>query len=109
MVYFFQEHSVQPGPHAVRGHLEFLQEMYQVSSHVSCLRQATLATAYLSLSRHYKSTTLDLAARARYGAALRAVNSELSASSMVLKDETLASLMLLGMMEVVIDFKCTFQ
>ncbi|KAH6988221.1 hypothetical protein BKA56DRAFT_578506 [Ilyonectria sp. MPI-CAGE-AT-0026] len=103
IMYFMHEHCVQPGPDAVRGHLDFLQDMYQASNHDSCLRQATLATAYMSLSRHYKSSTLYLTARLHYGAALRAINRDLSASPKALKDEMLASIMILGMME---DIDC---
>ncbi|KAM5349840.1 hypothetical protein ACJ41O_006345 [Fusarium nematophilum] len=97
--YFLQEYSVQPGPGVFRGHLDFLEDMYQSSHRDSCLRRATLAAAYMSLSRHYKSSTLYFTARNHYGAALRAVNRDLSGSPKTLKDETLVSLMFLGMIE----------
>ncbi|KAH7127410.1 hypothetical protein EDB81DRAFT_809170 [Dactylonectria macrodidyma] len=103
IAFFLQEHCIQPEPGPLRGHLEFLQEMYQSSNHDTCLRQATLATAYMSLSRHYKSSQLYFTARAHYGLALRAVNRDLTASSKTLKDETLVSIMFLGMME---DIDC---
>ncbi|KAF5011615.1 hypothetical protein FDECE_2278 [Fusarium decemcellulare] len=101
--FFVQEHCVNPGPGVFRGHLDFLPDMYRSSSNDSCLRPALLAAAYISLSRHYKSSTLYVTARNHYGAALRAVNRDLSAKSNTLKDETLVSLMFLGMIE---DIDC---
>ncbi|KAI8401545.1 hypothetical protein FOFC_18414 [Fusarium oxysporum] len=97
--YFLHEYCVFPGPGVFRGHLDFLEGMYRNSSRASCIRPATLAATYMSLSRHYKSSTLYVTARNYYGAALRAVNRDLSASKRPLKDETFASLMLLGMIE----------
>ncbi|KAF5025080.1 hypothetical protein F66182_2849 [Fusarium sp. NRRL 66182] len=106
IAYFLHEYCVLPGPGVFRGHLDFLRGMYDNASRSSCIRPATLATAYMTLSRYYKSSTLYVAARNHYGAALRAVNKDLSAADRPLKDETLASLMLLGMIE---DIECQGQ
>ncbi|KAF4345140.1 Arginine metabolism regulation II [Fusarium beomiforme] len=104
--YFLHEYCVFPGPGVIKGHLDFLEGMYRSSSRASCIRPALLAAAHMSLSRHYKSSTLYVTARYHYGAALRTVNRDLSASKRPLKDETLASLMLLGMIE---DIECQGQ
>uniref|UniRef100_A0A0D2Y096 Zn(2)-C6 fungal-type domain-containing protein n=1 Tax=Fusarium oxysporum (strain Fo5176) TaxID=660025 RepID=A0A0D2Y096_FUSOF len=104
--YFLHEYCVLPAPGVIKGHLDFLEGMYRSSSRTSCIRPALLAAAHMSLSRHYKSSTLYVTARYHYGAALRTVNRDLSASKRPLKDETLASLMLLGMIE---DIECQGQ
>ncbi|PTD07202.1 hypothetical protein FCULG_00006165 [Fusarium culmorum] len=52
--------------------------MYKDASRSSCIRPATLAIAYMALSRHYKSSTLYVAARSHYGAALRTISRYLS-------------------------------
>ncbi|KAF5669900.1 Arginine metabolism regulation II [Fusarium circinatum] len=101
--YFLHEYCVLPAPGVIKGHLDFLEDMYRSSSRSSCIRPALLAAAHMSLSRHYKSSTLYVTARYHYGAALGTVNRDLSASRRPLKDETLASLMLLGMIE---DIEC---
>ncbi|KAJ3549064.1 hypothetical protein NM208_g705 [Fusarium decemcellulare] len=99
VTYFLNEYCIEPGPGGFGGHLDFLHDIYQSSYHNSCLRPATLAIACMSLSRYYKSSKLYFRARAYYGAALRAVNRNLSASSRTVKDDTLVSIMLLGMIE----------
>ncbi|RGP59674.1 arginine metabolism regulation protein ii [Fusarium sporotrichioides] len=106
IAFFLQEYCVHPAPGVIGGHLDFLEAMYRDSSRSSCIRPATLAIAYMALSRHYKSSTLYVAARSHYGAALRTVNRDLSVSKRPLKDETLASLMLMGMIE---DIECQGQ
>ncbi|KAI3573971.1 hypothetical protein IWW34DRAFT_706335 [Fusarium oxysporum f. sp. albedinis] len=106
IAYFLHEYCVFPAPGVIRGHLDFLEGMYRNSNRASCIRQAVLATAHMSLSRHYRSSTLYVTARYHYGAALRTLNRDLSASKRPLKDETLASLMLLGMIE---DIECQGQ
>ncbi|KAJ3547389.1 hypothetical protein NM208_g1547 [Fusarium decemcellulare] len=73
--------------------------MYTSARRDSCLKQAVLATAFIALSRRYKSSALYLTARTHYGAALRAVNLTLFSPSTIRQEETLASLMLLGMIE----------
>jgi hypothetical protein len=101
LAFFLHEYCVKPAPGVFRGHLDFLEDMYRGSGRASCIRPATLAVAYMSLSRHYKSSTLYVTARKYYGAALRSVNKDLSASNQqTLKEETLTSLMLLGIIEV---------
>lgn len=100
LAFFLQEYCIQPAAGVIGGHLEFLEGMYKDASRSSCIRPATLAIAYMALSRHYKSSTLYVAARSHYGAALRTVNRDLSVSKRPLKDETLVSLMLMGMIEV---------
>ncbi|KAF4493379.1 Arginine metabolism regulation II [Fusarium agapanthi] len=95
-----------PNPRVIKGHLDFLEYMYRSSSRSSCIRPALLAAAHMSLSRHYKSLTLYVTARYHYGAVLRTVYRDLSASKRPLKDETLESLMLLGMIE---DIECQGQ
>ncbi|KAF5694368.1 Arginine metabolism regulation II [Fusarium denticulatum] len=97
--YFLHEYCVLPAPGVIKGHLDFLEGMYRSSSRSSCIHPALLAAAHISLSRHYKSSTLYVTARYHYGTALRTVNRDLSISKRPLKDETLASLMLLGMIE----------
>ncbi|KAM0402501.1 hypothetical protein ACHAPZ_005434, partial [Fusarium culmorum] len=87
LAFFLQEYCIQPAAGVIGGHLEFLE-------------------AYMALSRHYKSSTLYVAARSHYGAALRTVNRDLSLSKRPLKDETLVSLMLMGMIE---DIECQGQ
>ncbi|KAG8672796.1 hypothetical protein FPOAC1_006087 [Fusarium poae] len=87
LAFFLHEYCVHPAPGVIGGHMEFLE-------------------AYMALSRHYKSSTLYVAARGHYGAALRTVNRDLSVSKRPLKDETLASLMLMGMIE---DIECQGQ
>ncbi|KAH7233304.1 hypothetical protein BKA59DRAFT_487959 [Fusarium tricinctum] len=107
LAFFLHEYCVQPAPGVFRGHLDFLEDMYRGSDHASCIRPATLAVAYMSLSRHYKSSTLYVTARKYYGAALRSINRDLSASSkQTLREETLTSLMLLGIIE---DLECQGQ
>ncbi|RGP80084.1 arginine metabolism regulation ii [Fusarium longipes] len=106
LAFFLKEYCVYPAPGVFGGHLDFLEGMYRNSSRSSCIRPATLATAYMALSRHYKSSTLYVTARSHYGAALRTVNRDLSASKRPLRDETLASLMLMGMIE---DIECQGQ
>lgn len=99
--FFIHEYCVYPGPGVLRGHLDFLESMYRGSDRTSCIRPTTLAVAYLSLSRHYKSSTLYITAKKYYGAALQSVNRDLSISNrQTLKEETLTSLMLLGIIEV---------
>ncbi|KAM5347834.1 hypothetical protein ACJ41O_007658 [Fusarium nematophilum] len=71
-----------------------------IPAHVS------LASAHMTLSRHYKSSTLYFTARKHYGAALRSVNRDLSVSGSEPKNETLVSVMLLGMIE---DIVCEGQ
>lgn len=100
IAYFLQEYSVQPGSGGFGGHLDTLQDMYESSHRESCLQKATLATAYLCLSRHYKSSTLYSLAREYRGAALRAINRDLASTSSSFKDKTLTSIMFMGMMEV---------
>ncbi|XEV05001.1 hypothetical protein FSHL1_010288 [Fusarium sambucinum] len=105
--FFIHEYCVYPGPGVLRGHLDFLESMYRNSDCASCIRPTTLAVAYLSLSRHYKSSTLYFTAKKYYGAALKSVNKELSISNrQTLKEETLTSLMLLGIIE---DLECQGQ
>ncbi|KAF5680076.1 Arginine metabolism regulation II [Fusarium heterosporum] len=107
LAFFLHEYCVYPSPGIIRGHLDFLEDMYRGSDRASCIRPATLATAYLSLSRHYKSSTLYVTARKYYGAALRSIRKDLSVSNKnTIKDETLASLMLLGIIE---DIECQGQ
>ncbi|KAM0346226.1 hypothetical protein ACHAPU_005651 [Fusarium lateritium] len=107
LAFFLHEYCVYPSPGIIRGHLDFLEDMYRGSDRASCIRPATLATAYLSLSRHYKSSTLYVTARKYYGAALRSIRKDLSTSNKhTIKDETLASLMLLGIIE---DIECQGQ
>ncbi|KAH7174578.1 uncharacterized protein B0J16DRAFT_348815 [Fusarium flagelliforme] len=106
LAFFISEYCIYPAPGVFRGHLDFLEGLYRNSSRHSCIRPATLAVAYMVLSRHYKSSTLYVTARSHYGAALRTVNRDLSASKRPLKDETLASLMLMGMIE---DIECQGQ
>ncbi|EKJ77923.1 hypothetical protein FPSE_01849 [Fusarium pseudograminearum CS3096] len=106
LAFFLQEYCIQPAAGVIGGHLEFLEGMYKDASRSSCIRPATLAIAYMALSRHYKSSTLYVAARSHYGAALRTVNRDLSLSKRPLKDETLVSLMLMGMIE---DIECQGQ
>ncbi|KAG8354491.1 hypothetical protein FVEN_g7630 [Fusarium venenatum] len=105
--FFIHEYCVYPGPGVLRGHLDFFESMYRNSDRASCIRPTTLAVAYLSLSRHYKSSTLYFTAKKYYGAALKSVNRELSISNrQTLKEETLTSLMLLGIIE---DLECQGQ
>ncbi|KAL6916484.1 hypothetical protein FSHL1_007932 [Fusarium sambucinum] len=106
LAFFLHEYCVPPAPGVILGHMEFLEGMYRDSSRSSCIRPATLAIAHMALSRHYKSSTLYVAARGHYGAALRTVNRDLSVSKRPLKDETLVSLMLMGMIE---DIECQGQ
>ncbi|KAF4447700.1 Arginine metabolism regulation protein II [Fusarium austroafricanum] len=106
IAFFLDEYRVLPAAGVIRGHLDFLEGMYRNSTRSSCIRPALLAVAHMSLSRHYKSTALYVTARYHYGAALRTVNRDLSVSERPLKDETLASLMLLGMIE---DIDCQGQ
>ena len=101
LTFFLHEYCVYPSPGVLRGHFDFLEGMYRNSDRTSCLRPTTLAVAYLSLSRHYKSSTLYITAKKYYGAALHSVNRDLSVSNRAsLKEETLTSLMLLGIIEV---------
>ncbi|CAG7563254.1 unnamed protein product [Fusarium equiseti] len=100
LTFFLHEYCVHPSQGVLRGHLDFLEGMYRNSDRTSCIRPATLAVAYLSLSRHYKSSTLYITAKKYYGAALHSVNRDLSvANRESLKEETLTSLMLLGIIE----------
>ncbi|CVL06073.1 uncharacterized protein FMAN_03940 [Fusarium mangiferae] len=99
IAYFLQEYSVQPGSGGFGGHLDTLQDMYESSHRESCLQKATLATAYLCLSRHYKSSALYSLAYEYRGAALRAINRDLASTSSSFKDKTLTSIMFMGMME----------
>jgi hypothetical protein len=101
LTFFLHEYCVRPAPGVLRGHLDFLEGMYRNSDRTSCIRPTTLAVAYLSLSRHYKSSTLYITAKKYYGVALHSVNRDLSvANRESLKEETLTSLMLLGIIEV---------
>lgn len=104
IVYFLQEHCVAPEPSVSFGHLDFLLDMYISCPGNSCLRPATLAAAYLSLSRHYKSTTLFFEGRKYYGAALRSVNMALSSPQEWRQDEWLTAIMLLSLFEVLFSF-----
>ncbi|KAH7193960.1 uncharacterized protein B0J16DRAFT_412496 [Fusarium flagelliforme] len=107
LTFFLHEYCVHPSQGVLRGHLDFLEGMYRNSDRASCIRPSTLAVAYLSLSRHYKSSTLYITAKKYYGAALHSVNRDLSvANRESLKEETLTSLMLLGIVE---DLECQGQ
>ncbi|KAF5252593.1 hypothetical protein FANTH_2487 [Fusarium anthophilum] len=99
IAYFLQEYCVQPGMNGFGGHLDSLQGMYQSSPHDSCLRRTTIAAASLSLSRHYKSSGLYSMACGYYNTAVRAVNRNLTSTSRSFNDETLMSILLLGMIE----------
>ncbi|KAF5581136.1 hypothetical protein FPCIR_10311 [Fusarium pseudocircinatum] len=99
IAYFLQEYCIQPGPNGFGGHIDSLQYMYQSSPHDSCLRKTTIATACLCLSRHYKSPALYSMACANYKTALRAVSRNLVSTSKSFKDETLMSILFLGMIE----------
>ncbi|KAF5965661.1 Arginine metabolism regulation protein II [Fusarium bulbicola] len=99
IAYFLQEYCVQPGMNGFGRHLDSLQGMYQSSPHDSCLRKTTIAAASLCLSRHYKSSGLYSMARGYYNTAVRAVNRNLTSTSRSFKDETLMSILLLGMIE----------
>ncbi|KAF4503319.1 hypothetical protein FAGAP_473 [Fusarium agapanthi] len=81
------------------GHLDSLQDMYQSSPHDSCVRKTTIAAAFLCLSRHYKSSALYSMACSCYNTAVRAVNRNPTSTSRSFKDETLMSILLLGMIE----------
>lgn len=99
LAFFFHENYVAPEPGVSSGHLDFLLELYDSCCHTSCLRPSTLAAAYLSLSRHHRSTALYLEARKRYGQALRSVHSSLSKRD-ERKDVMLSAIMLLSLIEV---------
>ncbi|KAF5545186.1 Arginine metabolism regulation II [Fusarium mexicanum] len=99
IAYFLQEYCVQPGTNGFGGHLDSLHDMYQSSPHDSCLRKTTIAAASLCLSRHYKSSGLYSMACGYYNTAVRAVNRNLTSTSKSFNDETLMSILLLGMIE----------
>lgn len=99
-MFFLHDNFVAPLPGFSSGHLDFLPEMYSSCCQTSSLKPATLAAAYLSLSRHYKSRMLYLEARKYYGQALRSVNTSLSNPKHERQDVTLSAIMLLSLIEV---------
>ncbi|KAF5606629.1 Arginine metabolism regulation II [Fusarium subglutinans] len=99
IAYFLREDCVQLGMNGFGGHLDSLQGMYQSSPHDSCLRKTTIAAASLCLSRHYKSSRLYSMACGYYNTAVRAINRNLTSTSRSFNDETLMSILLLGMIE----------
>ncbi|KAL2845311.1 hypothetical protein BJY01DRAFT_247784 [Aspergillus pseudoustus] len=97
--YFVHEFSFAPKPDLCSGHLEFLQGLLESSCETSPLRPATLASSYLSLSRHYKSPELYVQARKHYGTALQSIRTILSKPLESWQEEILAAIMLLHMFE----------
>ncbi|KAJ5884037.1 uncharacterized protein N7473_010923 [Penicillium subrubescens] len=100
--YFLYEYCVAPRPGIFSGHLDFLERFLKSASLTSCLWPATLASAYLSLSRQYKSQQLNVIARKYYGEALCSVNNILSQNTSLWQNDTLAAIMLLHMFVVTI-------
>lgn len=98
--YLLYEYCVAPRPGISSGHLDFLEHFHKSASPKSCLWHATLASAYLSLSRQYKSQQLNVIAREYYGKALCSVNRIISQNTKLWKDDTLAAIMLLHMFMV---------
>ncbi|KAL2857053.1 hypothetical protein BJY01DRAFT_242456 [Aspergillus pseudoustus] len=95
--YFLYEYCIAPRPGVFSGHLDFLEDFLRSFPSTSCLWPATFASAYLSLSRHYKSPQLNIVARRYYGDALRSINTILSREPKSWQDDTLAAIMLLQM------------
>lgn len=100
VVYFLNEYSVLPLPGMYSGHLDFLPDLLMSSSSTSPLWPATRASAYLALSRHYKSSVLYDRARKCYGAALRSVNTCLSQPPETWQDDIVAAIMMTNYLEV---------
>ncbi|KAH7176411.1 hypothetical protein EDB81DRAFT_772586 [Dactylonectria macrodidyma] len=99
VIYFLTEYSVSPLPGMYSGHLDFLPSLVMSSSSASPLRPATRASAYLALSRYYKSQELYNRARRCYGVTLRSVNAILSQAPETWQDDTVAAIMLLHYFE----------
>ncbi|OAA47116.1 hypothetical protein NOR_02752 [Metarhizium rileyi] len=97
--YFLDEFCIPPSPGIFPGYLDFLQDLVAASPPNSALRPASLASACLSLSRRSKSAYLYTRACEYYGKALRILNKSLNESSSAVRDETIATVMLLNLFE----------
>ncbi|KAK1722953.1 hypothetical protein CaCOL14_008265 [Colletotrichum acutatum] len=97
--YFLAEYSVPPLPGIYSGNLDFLPNLLASSSPTSALWPATHASAFLALSRRYKSSQLYDRARRSYGTALLAVNESLSQPPHTWQDDLVAAIMLLHRFE----------
>ena len=91
------------------GHLEFLPRLFLGVSDDSCLEHALTAVALVNLANHHQlqSATWELQIAQAHDNALRPINEQLAGSKAYL-DETLASVHLMAMFEILApSFKFT--
>lgn len=82
------------------GHLDFLPNLYSASSERSSLRKALLAVSQKNVISRYSATELVKAATKAYVEALQSTNQALADPSEALQDETLATIYLLSLHEM---------
>ncbi|KAL2872714.1 putative C6 transcription factor [Aspergillus lucknowensis] len=104
--YFFDQYTSGEGDDEAISYLSFLPSLYAVcrdkrphNPTKTTLRLAVDATALMTLSSHINAPPLALRAREYYGSALRGLREALATQTQAVKDETLATMVLLALFE----------
>ena len=106
LCFFFDQFTMNGENEEGMGHLQYLPSLYAESdcsgealTPTACLRWAVDATAMITLANTSHAPSLVLKARRGYGKALRILREVLSSPTEAVKDETLASVVLLSLFE----------
>ena len=100
--FFFTKYSYSESPHYTN-YREWLAESYQNDGPTAGLRAAIEAVCLAGLSNLSPANSLASASRERYGKAVRAVQTALEDFVQVVSDETLMTVFLLGLFEVIAE------
>lgn len=82
------------------GHLAFMPDLFQEQGDKLCLKYALLSVSYLRLSNETSSPELYMKARKSHGLSLEHLNKALCSRENAMKDEVLATCLLLSMFYV---------
>ena len=93
--YFLYQHYIKPEAGASPGWLDFIPDLYSQSSDNECFKTAFLGVAALNLANQSSLPRLAAIARHKYGLALKTVNAALTDPQRAIKDEILATLLLI--------------